>query len=75
MARASARRRYSRKQKSKTTIGANKAIVHDDKFNGCSYNQVHHDESAVFCCNKGQPVLAIISLPECVPNCPCKVNC
>ncbi|KAL6659017.1 hypothetical protein ACP70R_003057 [Stipagrostis hirtigluma subsp. patula] len=47
------------------------ATNHD--FNGCYENHKPSDLSAVFCCSKDN--LCWPSLPECVPNCPCKVNC
>ncbi|KAL6857004.1 hypothetical protein ACP4OV_018386 [Aristida adscensionis] len=55
-----------------TESQVNPAQGHD--FNGCYENHNKtSDPSAVFCCRKDN--LCWASLPECIPNCPCKANC
>ncbi|KAL6659015.1 hypothetical protein ACP70R_003055 [Stipagrostis hirtigluma subsp. patula] len=60
--------------KSEMEAGTNSiGVKDDDRFNGCYENHQSSNLSAVFCCRKDN--LCWGSLPECVPNCPCKVNC
>ncbi|KAJ1267265.1 hypothetical protein BS78_07G043800 [Paspalum vaginatum] len=62
-----------RKSKMASVAGANKAVIQDDKFNGCHYNSGVHDEGSIFCCSKDK--LCWPNLTVCVNNCPCKTNC
>ncbi|KAL6659016.1 hypothetical protein ACP70R_003056 [Stipagrostis hirtigluma subsp. patula] len=60
-------------RKSEMEAGAKSIGIKDDRFNGCYENHNSSNLSAVFCCRKDN--LCWGSQPECVPNCPCKVNC
>lgn len=59
--------------RSETNTGGSDVIVPQRLYNGCYQNHKALYESDLFCCIKDK--LCWPSLQECMPNCPCKVNC
>ncbi|RLN03750.1 hypothetical protein C2845_PM13G03100 [Panicum miliaceum] len=59
--------------RSETNPGGSDVIVPQRLYNGCYQNHKALYESDLFCCIKDK--LCWPSLQECMPNCPCKVNC